>query len=362
MVRSIDLFKTELEVRGVSFYIFAPQYKGCVPEDRVFRFFSVPAPTNPGFTLAIPFSFRIGNTLKKLNLDLVHVHSPFLMGMLGARWARRLKIPLVFTHHTLYEEYVHYFPVLHKPARWVTRRHTVAFCNRSDLVLVPTGVIKEHLRDTGVTAPVEVLPTGVDLKAFKGGDREGFRRRYGINPEERVLVYVGRLGKEKNVEFLLRALRHVSEQVQGTRLVLVGGGPQRRELFEVAKENGVENRVVFTGPIPLDEVKDCYAAGDIFVIASVTETQGLVIGEAKVAGLPVVAVRAKGVSEMVNDGIDGYLTPLDEKVFAERVCRLIKNPALYQQLRAGALEKAGDLAASKSAERLLECYNALVTR
>jgi glycosyltransferase involved in cell wall biosynthesis len=360
VVRSIDTFKNNLEAKDVLCYIFAPKYPGCLSEERVYRFVSVPAPTNPGFRLALPLSLRIGGTLRGLELDLIHAHSPFLMGGLGARWARRLDIPLIFTYHTLYEEYVHYFPLLNKPARTATRRHTIEFCNRSDMVIAPTTIIQDHLKKSGVRSPVKVLPTGVELRVFQGGDRKGFRKRHGINNGEPVLVYVGRLGREKNIAFLLRALSLVNERVRGARLVLVGGGPQRAELVETARGIGVESQVVFTGPMPPDRVKDSYAAGDIFVMASLTETQGLVIGEAKAAGLPAVAVNAQGVSEMVNEGVDGFLTPLDEGVFAARVCRLIEDRELYRTFKSNALKKAEEMDASRAAENLLALYRSIL--
>jgi glycosyltransferase involved in cell wall biosynthesis len=359
-VRSIETFKAELEARNVSFYIFAPNYPGCVPEERVYRFASVPAPTNPGFRLAVPLSFRIGTVLRSLQPDLIHVHSPFLMGGLGARWAKRLSIPLIFTYHTLYEEYVHYFPLLKKAARSVTRRRTIGFCNRSDLVIAPTRVIKAHLKKNGVRTPVKVVPTGVKLSVFQGGDREGFRRRHGISADETVLVYVGRLGKEKNIGFLLGALRLVNARAPRVKLVLVGGGPQRAELMETARQNRVESQVVFAGPIPPDRVKDGYAAGDIFVMASLTETQGLVILEAKAAGLPAVAVSAQGVCEMVDEGVDGFLTPLDEDVFASRICQLIEDRGLRGTFASNALKRAEEMDASRAAESLLVLYRTIL--
>ncbi|MEW6572518.1 MAG: glycosyltransferase family 4 protein [Bacillota bacterium] len=359
VVRSIETFRAELEAEGISFFIFAPNYPGVDPEDRVFRFPSFPAPTNPDFTLAIPFSFRLAGTVKNMKLDIVHVHSPFMLGKLGARWARRLGIPLVFTYHTLYEEYVHYFPFFKNIARQVTRKYTISFCNRCDLILTPTEIIKEYLLKSGVFTRVESLPTGIDLKAFRGGDRQGFRQRYGIGVDELVLLYVGRMGKEKNVGFLLRAFRGVCDRVQRIWLVLVGGGPAREGLAEEAKSLGVADRIVFTGPVPPDKVKDCYAAGDIFVISSLTETQGLVVGEAKAAGLPAVAVGAQGVSEMVNDGVDGFLTPLDEGIFTARVCQLAEDSVLRRRMSKNALLNAEKIAATRMAMRLKRLYQEL---
>lgn len=356
VVRSIETFRKELEKRGVSFFIFAPRYRNCVPEERVYRFFAVPAPTNPDFTLAIPLSFRIGQTLRSLKLDLVHVHSPFFLGSLGARWARRLGLPVVFTYHTLYEEYVHYFPFWRKMARVVTRRYTVGFCNQCDLVLAPSEAIREYLLRFGVRAPVTVLPTGIELGAFRGGDGRAFRQRWDIGPEDKVLLYVGRLGREKNISFLLRAFGEVVRRLDSARLVLVGGGPARDELVREAAGLGLAGKIIFTGPVAPEGVKDCYAGADLFVMASLTETQGLVVGEAKAAGLPTVAVRAQGVSEMVNEGVDGFLTPHDERVFAEVVCRVLTDPHLYHRLRQGALVKAEDLASTRLAERLWDQY------
>jgi len=362
VVRSIETFRLALAARGVSFFIFAPRYPNCEPEEKVFRFFSLPAPTNPDFAVAIPLSVRLGRTLKSLGLDLIHVHSPFFLGGLGARWARRLELPLVFTYHTLYEEYVHYFPFLRQLARAVTRRYTVNFCNRCDLVLAPTGAIREYLLRSGVSVPVAVLPTGIELAAFQGGDGAGFRKRLGIDPGEKVLLYVGRLGKEKNIAFLLRAFRDIAARLDAVRLVLVGGGPAREELYGEARRLGIHGKVVFAGPVPPERVKDCYAAADLFVMASLTETQGLVIGEAKAAGLPVVAVRAQGVSEMVNEGVDGFLTPLDEAAFATVVCRVLGDPHLYRNLKEGAVVKATSLSIGRLAAVLLGHYRALIEK
>ncbi|MEW6182293.1 MAG: glycosyltransferase [Bacillota bacterium] len=360
VVRSIETFRQELEAKDALYYIFAPWYRGCKAEERVYRFISVPAFTNPGFRLALPFSVRMGSTLKELKLDLIHVHSPFLLGGLGARWAVRLDLPLVFTYHTLYEEYVHYFPFFKNQTRLLTRRYTTAFCNRCDMVLAPTGVIGSYLAEAGVRTKVRTMPTGINLKTFRGGDREGFRKRFGIEADEQVMVYVGRLAKEKNIGFLLRTVGLMATRIPRIRLLLVGGGPAREELLKEAKERKIERNVVFTGPVHPDSVRDCYAAGDVFVISSLTETQGLVVGEAKAAGLPAVAVRAKGLSEMVDEGVDGFLVPLDDQVFAERLCRLFEDRELYRRFQDNALKKAEEMSAPRAADMLLNYYREAV--
>ncbi|MDI6709590.1 MAG: glycosyltransferase [Bacillota bacterium] len=368
VVRSIETCRHELEARGHQVFIFAPRYnwgrygEERAGEKRVFRFCAFPTPNKTGFSLAIPLSIHLRQDLRRLGVDLVHVHSPFLLGRLGARAARDLGLPLVFTHHTLYDQYVHYFPVARKLTRQVTQRLAVGFCNRCDVVLVPTRVIGDYIRELGVTSPIKDLPTGIRIEDFSGGDRKWLRQRFGIADDEKVLLFVGRMGLEKNVDFLLRAFQLVRASHPGLplRLVLVGGGPEMDNFQRLAATLGIAEHTLFAGPVAPEKMGDCYAGADLFVFASVTETQGLVIGEAKAAGLPAVAVRAFGVSEMVTDGEDGFLTPEDEAAFAEKVGRLVTEDELYRRFAAAARANAARLSAQALTDRLLGIYRALL--
>lgn len=363
VVRSIETFSEELEALGHRVYIFAPRY-GLPPgqEDDVFRFYSVPTPTNREFNVAIPISLRLKPTLKRLGIDVIHVHSPFMLGRLGARSARDLGLPLVFTYHTLYDHYVHYIPVAQNLTRKITQHLCVQFSNRCDQVLVPTNVIGDYIRGLGVRVPVRKLPTGIRLDHFQSGNSEWFRERLGIGAEEKVLLFVGRLGLEKNLEFLLRAYAEVCTRLNDvpSRLVLVGSGPEGEHLAQTASALGIADRVVIPGPVASHEVKHCYAGSDLFVFPSVTETQGLVIGEAKAAGLPSVAVRAFGVTEMVEEGRDGFLTGLEEQEFADRIVTLLRDDELLNRLRAGARQNAVKLSSRRMAEELVTVYESLI--
>lgn len=363
VVRSIETFSEELEALGHRVYIFAPRY-GLPPgqESDVFRFYSVPTPTNREFNVAIPISLRLKPTLKQLGVDVVHVHSPFLLGRLGVRCAQDLGLPSVFTYHTLYDHYVHYIPVARDLTRKITQHLCVHFCNRCDQVLVPTNVIGDYIRELGVQVPVRKLPTGIRLDHFQSGDAAWFRDRLGIGPEEKVLLFVGRLGQEKNLEFLLRAYARARGRLgeTRTRLVLIGSGPEDQNLALLAADLGIAARVIIAGPVPSHEVKHCYAGSDLFVFPSVTETQGLVIGEAKAAGLPSVAVRAFGVTEMVEHGVDGFLTGLDEGDFADRVVQLLRNSELLYTFSARARENALKLSSRRMAEELVTVYMRLI--
>lgn len=361
VVRSIETFSKELTAQGHELYIFAPSYRDCEKEHRVFRFASIPAPTNPDFSLAVPISLRLKPTIAKLDLDLIHVHSPFLLGRVGAKYAKRLNIPLVFTFHTLYDQYVHYVPFGKNLTRELTQKFCSDFANKCDLVVVPTKVVKQYLLKIGVHSPMEVIPTGIVLSDFEQNkDPFWLRKQYGIPPGEKVLLFVGRLGKEKNVPFLLEAFKELLENIHGVTLVLVGGGPEEETLKGLTEQLNINNKVLFTGNLSPQDVIKCYHGANLFVFPSITETQGLVIGEAKAAGLPVVAVNVFGVSEMVVDGEDGFLTEMKVEEFAKKISLLIKDDSLHSRMSNQAKINAKLMSSKNCALRLAQCYEELL--
>ncbi|MBO8138259.1 MAG: glycosyltransferase family 4 protein [Desulfotomaculum sp.] len=360
VVRSLETFKTELESMGHEIFIFAPNYPNCEREPNVYRFFSIPAPTNKNFTLALPFSIGLLSKIKKLKLDIIHVHSPFLMGRLGVRCARKLGLPLVFTYHTLYDKYVHYVPFSQNVTKELTQKFTIDFCNHCDMVIVPTNIIADRLRKSGVKVPLTAVPTGINVEEFRTADKDWLRKNYSIPGSKKIMLFVGRLGQEKNIDFLLESYIEIYKQRPDTVLVLVGSGPEEEKLKQKVKEFNLENQVIFTGTRPKEEVVKIYAGADLFVFASVTETQGLVIAEAKAAGLPVVAVDAFGVSEMVVNGEDGYLCPLDLNIFTNSVLKILNDDSLRQSMGHMALKNAEKLSSRNCANKLLRVYNKLI--
>ncbi|KUK82720.1 MAG: Glycosyl transferase group 1 [Pelotomaculum thermopropionicum] len=362
VVRSIQTFTEELTSLGHEVFIFAPNYKNCKKENGVFRFNSIPSPTNRNFTLAFPYSPKFKPTIQRLNLDLIHVHSPFLLGRLGARYARKLDIPLVFTFHTLYDQYVHYVPFASSFTKELAQKISRDFCNQCDLVIVPTHVIGEYLLKIGVRTLINKIPTGIKIKAFQNADPAWLRQRFNIDPSDKVLLFVGRLGQEKNIKFLMKSFLLIHQKINNTVLVLVGGGPDEEELKIQAKNLGIGQRVIFTGPLPHQQVVNCYAGANMFVFSSLTETQGIVITEAKAAGLPVVAVGANGVSEMLEHGVDGYLSDPEPFQFAEKVCRIINNKTLKDKMSNNARLNAEKISSFNCTSRLINCYSKLIKK
>ena len=363
VVRSIELFAREFTARGHEVFIFGPDYPllHCPPEKKVFRFISIPAPTMPDFALPIPISINLGPTIRRIGLDIIHVHSPFLLGRLGARAARRYKLPLVFTFHTLYDQYVHYLPLGEEPARRLVRSISRDFCNKyCRLVISPSRTVANHLRTLGVKVPVRTIPTGVDLNEFSNADPRWLKESYNLDNRSRVLLFVGRLGKEKNVPFLIKAFAQAARTVPNIHLVLVGKGPLKSQLRQLVRELELDGKVTFTGMLNRKKVAHCYAGADLFVFPSVTETQGLVIGEAKTRGLPTIAVKAFGAAEMVKHMEDGLLTGPSINSFAEAIIQLLQEDHLYQKMRKKARENATLYSSSHFAGQMLATYKELI--
>ncbi|HZK24428.1 MAG TPA: glycosyltransferase family 4 protein [Oscillospiraceae bacterium] len=359
VVRSIETTTAKLTELGHEVYIFAPNYPNCEEEEGVFRFASVPTPTYPDFSIALPFSLNLSATVKRLDLDVIHVHSPFSMGLLGSRCAKRFDIPLVFTYHTMYDQYVHYLPFAQGFSKKVVLKLSCNFCNRCDLVIAPTNIVRQIIAPNVVTK-VKAIPTGIEISEFATLDRQWLREQYQIPHEKKILLHLGRLGKEKNVGFLLQSYRMIRQTQPETVLVIVGDGPDRESLENQVNEMGLSQTVIFTGTMPREQVVNAYAGADLFIFASTTETQGLVLGEAKAAALPSVAVKALGAAEMVKDGIDGFLTTLSLDDFTARVQQLLQDEQLRQAMAARCVEAAEEISSINMAKKLVTAYEGAI--
>lgn len=345
--------------QGHRVYIFAPAYS---PQqrrenERIYRFPAVNARFHKESRIVIPYDRRAFEAFQKL--EVVYSHTPFSMGLLALRVANRYKLPHIHTYHTFYTEYLHYLPWLIRPSRRMAEQISAAFCNRCDAVTTPSVAMKEELLRYGVRKPIYLLPFGVDTAPFESPIQIDARAALGLSPEEFFLLYAGRLGAEKNLDFLLRAFRKMLDRWEGAlplRLVLAGNGPYRPHLERLAQELRLGDRIIFAGFIQREQLIDYYRAADLFVFASKTETQGLVLMEAMAAGLPTVAVRARGVQDVVFSEETGILVPEDEVVFAETTSALLRDEPRGAQLRAGAKRKAHEMSIERCAQRLIEIF------
>jgi glycosyltransferase involved in cell wall biosynthesis len=357
VARAVETVRTALVTLGHQPFVVAPRMPGAAGSTPgVLRVPAVPAPTYPDFALPLPATSAVVRRIEALDLDVLHAHHPFLLGVTARRLARRLGRPLVFTYHTLYDKYAHYVPL---PRPLVARQAvawSIAFANSADLVIAPSAGLASRLRSQGVRRPVVVLPTGVDLDSFRPGDQQAARRALTLPPAGPLCLYLGRIDREKNLEFLLDAFARVAAERPAARLVLVGRGTREARLRRHAERVGLGDRVHFAGGVAPDVAPLYYQAADVFLFASTTETQGLAVLEAMAAGRPVVAVRASGVEEAVVDGVTGLLVPEDLDVFAAAVLQVLADGGLAAKLSAGGREAALGFGARALGARLAALY------
>lgn len=362
VVYSIHQFEEEIERRGHKVYIYAtstPGHKDTRP--RVVRFPSIPSLLYPGIRLALPnIPGLLLRSLPKAKLDLIHSHTPIL-GPLAEFCALRLGIPHVHTYHTMIDKYVEiYVPGWKKFNGRVMRSAMRVFCNRCDYVIAPSKKVEKSLRSIGVTTPIEIIPTGVRLKEFKGVQTGRFRSRFQLPTTVPIILYVGRIGEEKGLGVLLRAFPQIRKKFPEARLVLVGQGPYREELEKLARKFKVEDHVTFTGFMDRRGVAQAMTDSDLFIFPSRTDTQGLVLLEAAAAGLPLITCERE-ISEIIVPGETALLAKHNPKDIAKRSIELLTEPAVRARMGRAAKHLASEFTAEKEAEKLEALYRRLVT-
>ncbi|MGH8164341.1 MAG: glycosyltransferase, partial [Rhodanobacteraceae bacterium] len=324
IVASVDALAEGLRAQGHDVYCFAPSSPGYVESDGpVFRMPSLPLPTSAPYRLTIPLVSRRNRLGIIKKLDIIHAHSPFVTGWMGLRYARRYGIPFVYTYHTRLEEYAHYLPFDVKLTRYAATRLTRNFANAADAVIVPTPAMRERLLALRVVRHVEVVASGIDLRLFGGGvRREDLRRDLGITSGDRMILFVSRLAREKNVDVLFDAVARCGDPT--VRLVLAGDGPDRSAFEERVRDLGIAGQVRFAGGVERRHLPDLYASADAFVFPSVSETQGLVLAEALAAGALVIAADAPGNREVLSGA--GKVVRADAGAFAAALTAIPPQP------------------------------------
>ncbi|MCE5315725.1 MAG: glycosyltransferase family 4 protein [Armatimonadota bacterium] len=352
---SVCTLRDELTRRGHDVFVFAPAFNGHQDtSDNVFRFPSAHTPLMRDYPFPIPFSPKLRQTFASLKLDVVHTQTPFLLGILGAKWARDCGVSLVSTNHTLYTEYSHYVPIRPKTlTRGFLIRLMKWYYSGCDAVVVPSHPVEETLRSYDIQTRVEVIKTGiVGIPPCDADTQRDVRKRHGINDDEFLLLYVGRIAREKNLSMLLDAFKQVSTRHNNIRLMMVGGGPALEETKRYASELGLADKVVFTGMLKRLQIEPIYSSADAFAFPSTTETQGIAVCEALSAGLPVIAVNAGGIPENIKHEVDGFLTGNNPTDFAGRIEFLISNES--QRLKMGECARVN--ARQFSIERMVDDF------
>jgi 1,2-diacylglycerol 3-alpha-glucosyltransferase len=356
----ISLNKEYLEKAGHEVFIFTfgdLDYKD--GEDGVVRSPGLPL-TDTGYYLSFRYSRRAKALLQ--TMDLVHVQHPFLSGRLALNYCRPLRIPIVFTNHTRYDLYaVAYLPLLPEEfSSTFLQTYMPTFCQAVDLVISPSAGMGEVLKKLGVSSPIEIIPNGVDLQFFRAAC-EDCRQDFGFSKEDILLIYSGRLGPEKNLDFLIHAFAGTAEAIENAHLLIVGGGPEEQALKQLAAQTGVSSHIHFTGMVPYDDLPRYLSMCDVFVTASVSEVHPLSVIEAMATGLPVLGIHSVGVGDTVEDSITGFLSSQDQAAFAAILTRLCLDGNLRQRMGAAARKVSEKYAIEHTTQVMLKRYERLLS-
>jgi 1,2-diacylglycerol 3-alpha-glucosyltransferase len=372
---SIRTFRADLHDAGVDTVLVAPDYgasagdTGATPaagqdEPGVLRVAAGKVPRDPEDRRMKFLALRHRlDQLEGQHFDLVHIHTPFLAHYAGVRFAARKGIPVIATYHTFFEEYLHhYVPMLPRAlGRALARRFTRSQCAQLAAIVAPSEPMRALLLAYGVSTRIQVIPTGLPAERYVPGDGARFRAKFGIAAERPLLLYVGRVAHEKNIEFLLHAFVALRRTRPGTLLAIAGEGPARDHLQSLATQLGIAPDVQFIGYLDRERgLADCYAAADVFVFASRTETQGLVLLEALAQGRPVVSTAHLGTASILQAGCGARVAPEKPDVFAQAIADILDHPARAARLSAQARSYAQRWASSHMAWRLAELYRELV--
>ena len=305
---SIKTLRDELIAQGHHVYIFTttdPQAKHDDVEEGIYRFPSIPFVSFKERRIAVRGAFRAVRLAKKFQLDIVHNQTEFALGMMGKLVGRELKIPCLHTYHTMYQDYLHYIANGHivKPRNVATFVHL--YMKSIDGVIAPSDRVLDTMRSYHVTAPIRVIPTGINLRVYRQKDSAAqvheLRQRYGYADDTPVLLSLSRLAYEKNINALIAAMPDILSKRPAAQLLIVGAGPARHSLERQVRQLDLTDHIQFAGEVDNNEVYHYYQMADVFVSASDSESQGLTYDEALASDLPIVVMRSKYTDELIDD-------------------------------------------------------------
>jgi 1,2-diacylglycerol 3-alpha-glucosyltransferase len=339
----VDNFTKELRALGHEVYIFAPLIKNYKDKDKnIFRISSFKVlSSEPEVLVPIPMPQRGYKKIFNMDLDIIHAHGNGAFSFLGCQIAKIKGIPFILTFHTVHTKYTHYFlnGKIIKPKMVATGLRM--FADICDGIIAPSEKMKNELRAWGVKKEIKVIPSFIDFSCFQKNKKGYLHKRFSIPKTDKILLTVGRLGREKNFPFLINMFKKLKLTNPNAHLVIVGQGWELNNLENLALRLGLSDKVHFTRKkVEAELMRDVYADSDVFVFSSTTETQGMCVLEAAASGLPLVVVKDSAYDNLVIDGKTGFNVPANQKIFAQKVSLLLKDKALCQQFGRQAREIA----------------------
>ena len=351
----------ELERRGHEVWIIAPSYPGYIDKSlNVIRLTSLKVFKEPEIRLALNLPDRAMRKVLSMDFDIIHGHSGGVVTLMGWEVARAKNVPFVVTYHTLWNRYTHYFLKGKVITPKMMERATKIFGNRIDFLIAPTGRVEQELVSYGVKKPIKVVPSGINIDKFKEGKGGYLRTRLNLKKEP-ILLFVGRLGREKSIDFLIKSFRHVLTHEPSAHLVIIGEGPDKKKLQRQSLRLGVSKNTHFLGHIDNSEIHKAYKDASVFVFSSTTETQGLVVLEALASGVPVVALRDPAY-ECIENGKNGFLVKKDPKEFAGKVVSILANKETRERMSESAVRSAEKFSVKSTVDQLENVYYELLEK
>ena len=362
VARSVESFAQAYRELGHRVLVVAPEFEDAPEhETAVFRVPAIQHFNGSDFSVVLPVPSGLHDLMEEFSPDIIHSQHPFLLGMTAVRLARTMDLPLVFTHHTLYEQYTHYVPGDSQAMKRFIIELSTRYANLADQVFAPSESIRDLLIERGVTSPVLVVPTGVSVERFAYGKGRDFRMKKQIPEDAFVVGHMGRLAPEKNLEFLARSVVPFMMALGEAVFMLVGSGPSQQVIEQIFAEAGMSGRLFMCGVLEKDDLADALNAMNVFAFASKSETQGMVLTEAMAAGLPVVALDAPGVREVVVDASNGRMIGVEtEEAFAAALEWVYaRSPDEMRTLVSAARDTAEAFSMAASARKALAAYENL---
>lgn len=366
---SVLMLKQGLEKLGHTVYVVTVNaedfsYK---KEDNVLRIPGVPTGILD-YRLTSLYPIRALNIIKKWNLDIIHTHTEFGIGSFARLISKQYNIPLVHTYHTMYEEYIYYITkgYFDSASKKLVEYLTLFLCDKTiDELIVPTKKTYDLFKDKyKVKRDVHIIPTGINVTRFykeniDAKEVEEIRKDLGLSSKDYVILYVGRIAKEKSIDFLINNLKRIIKKIPRAKMVIVGDGPDMKELMELSSKNKLDKNIIFTGKVSWNDVPKYYQLANIFATSSTSETQGLTVIEAMAASKPVVAVKDESFELVITDGQDGLFFTNDDE-YVNSVIELYNNKSLTSHISSQARITANSYSAEVYASRVEEVYKSVI--
>lgn len=372
VVTSINMLEKEMKSRGHEVYIFAPSKSQIKDNQNVYMLKSMPLVVAKQYKnrIAAFYSRDIAKQIKELNLDIIHTQSEFSLGLFGKIISRKFDIPFVHTYHTMWEDYIHYIIPLKGtrniyPKRFA-RTFSKNFVTKAECIITPSKKTEKYLKYKCKikNKSIYVIPTGIDIEPLKKENVNNeeiikLKKDLNIKKDDKILLFLGRVAEEKSIDIILNSMPNVFNSIPNAKLLIVGDGPSKNALQELAKKLNISDKVIFTGVVPRADIAKYYNIADVFVNASITETQGLTFIEAMASSTPIVARYAPNLSEFIINGENGILVK-HEKDFSNAIISVLNNKTLIDKLSKNGFITANKYSLKEFGDKLEYVYSEII--